>query len=688
MVEFQSGLEHSLRIHTPDSDKTLFDHWQNNHYDGASPEHYIFHMFNITNMGDVINKGMVPEVTEHGPYSFRMYTDRFNITFMDNNQHASYNMKTTYYWDPDLSCEGCSPDDVFVNLWPTYVTLLKQAGGFTNGAGMLASPMVNLTMTTLLKAASLSNACSSKKLCEELVVSHWMEGTGIPNFIPSGSSMASSDAFLSFLKEHNYKEFARVLSFLESKSQLPEFAFSQFRSKSNITTLELYDWAFNATRNDYFCQFGAQTNPADPTTGCVTYFLETWLSGKSEKYFPLGGGNDPSELGSHLIGLGSASLGALAEAAGSLYPLEGQPPVYGVGGGAYKASTVKHWIFDFEDPFLRLNAEATGQAFSLAPGELRRQLNTAYFANRNHSSIAESWETSHFVTKVTTGSDLNSIDSEVEYQSLTELPIYDPKTNTGYFCGGTSPVYGRSDRQPFAPGRAGWFQWHSHVDIDEHPKVWVDETLRPLFFQFREDLTYRGIKVKRFEVADEEFRRIPRFDQIIPGLLDMTCPNHGTPIMLTMPHYAKAKINASLRVDGMTPVIPDKHLCFLDVDPVTGSTLAGYERLQINLYAQPEWLASANVKDQIKYPKLVPAFWVEDSARMSDDDEKTYKSQVLGLLNFRSAFLITCVSFGIFFFLVAAPISYFWYLRESADEKESEENFGNGNYEKLETKAV
>lgn len=223
------------------------------------------------------------------------------------------------------------------------------------------------------------------------------------------------------------------------------------------------------------------------------------------------------------------------------------------------------------------------------PGKGALAVNTAYFANVNASSVSRAYVESKFVTTTSTGkNDLPQIDAEVGFEShLRWLPKYEPSNSTGYFCAGTSRIWGRADHQPFAPGSARWFHWQESFDKDDTTMVWVDEMLRPVHLKYREEYKYRGITVWRYEIAGDEFTVMPQFDINTPGVHNMTCPNHGTPIQLILPHYAKAKLKDSLRVNGVTTPVPDKYYSFLDIDPITGSTLIGHERIQINLLIDP-----------------------------------------------------------------------------------------------------
>mmetsp|Transcript_31052 Transcript_31052/g.59952 ORF Transcript_31052/g.59952 Transcript_31052/m.59952 type:complete len:738 (+) Transcript_31052:45-2258(+) len=685
LQEFQSGLHKSLILPSDRSTDT-FKEWQNDNEDGSQIEHFYFYIWNLTNLEEVVDNGANPHMEELGPYVYREYKDRFNVTFSDDENLISYNEKTTYIYDKSMSCDTCNEDDVIINMWPTYVTLLREAGGYPNAAGVLASAMMNLTLSIIHTAVKFSHPLATPEKLNKLTMDHFFYGAGIRGLVPKNKSIAQSSAIHAFLRLAKMEIVADILEEMVAINVLPEYAFSVRSHPMTISYDAMYAWAFDPSNHSYACALGAQRSPdPDPSVGCATYFMELVQNRSSQSAFPLDGGSPGNfAMLSYLLDTASAALSALAALAGSPRPYGGSVSVnsfLSIGGGAWKASTVTQWLYNFDDPFLRL--QDVSPSGSTGGADDAYKYNTAYFANNNQSSIEESWRVSPFTTIVSTGKkDIGGIDAEVGFQSHTTLAKYNPSNNTGFFCGGAHEVTGVGDDQPFAPGNAGWFSWESNVKADAQPHVWVDEAFRPIYFQYREDRKYRDITVKRFEIAESEFTVQTPFDIAYPGVINMTCVNHGTPVQLTLPHYAKAYgMKESWRVDGVGPVIEDEHLSFLDVEPITGSTLIGFERIQLNLFVQGSWYSdSTNAQE-----KLVPALWACDTAHMSDKEEHEFKSQVLGTLHLQRVLFITCMSVGSVA-VVGGAIFWFWAFR-SQDSKDVKEDKGTINYQFMGNKA-
>ena len=67
-----------------------------------------FFVFNVVNFKEV-KQGNKPLLEQKGPYSYREYREKQNITWESKNSTVSYNEKTWFVFDPDTSCDKCDP---------------------------------------------------------------------------------------------------------------------------------------------------------------------------------------------------------------------------------------------------------------------------------------------------------------------------------------------------------------------------------------------------------------------------------------------------------------------------------------------------------------------------------------------------------------------------------------------------
>ncbi len=72
----------------------------------------LFYLFNITNPTEVIALGHKPFVKEMGPYGFREKVFKADVRFDAVNSWVRYRQEKTYFFDPSLSCDTCTMDDL------------------------------------------------------------------------------------------------------------------------------------------------------------------------------------------------------------------------------------------------------------------------------------------------------------------------------------------------------------------------------------------------------------------------------------------------------------------------------------------------------------------------------------------------------------------------------------------------
>jgi hypothetical protein len=83
-------------------------------------------MWNLTNPSDVV-KGSKPEYTEIGPYIYREYTTKYNISFSSNREEVTYKQYPTYIFESEMSHPSCTPEDNITNINPAYLGVLELA---------------------------------------------------------------------------------------------------------------------------------------------------------------------------------------------------------------------------------------------------------------------------------------------------------------------------------------------------------------------------------------------------------------------------------------------------------------------------------------------------------------------------------------------------------------------------------
>ncbi len=660
---FEHELDHSVRIQTPQEDPKLFNEWANDDPSVVGTddqvEYWSFYMWNLTNPVQTVLYGAKPHFVEVGPYVYREYKENYNVTFSgQGNSEVSYSQRTAYFYQPDESCAQCSESDPITNIWPTYTTLLTASRGAVDA--YLMSALINTTFVVLENLARYTTLCELEKdpdvACQMEAANHFATLHGLGVLLGKGKSWVTSKIALDLVAQQGSEGAKDLFQALRDEKVYPEFGFST----KTISKQDAYNWIYNASANGFDCGLGVQIINEDPMVGCATKFLRIYSQDPDEakRRFPL----PPDAVDAAAAALksyGEAALRVLSKAGGSLFwdkTFDGVD--VGQSGQAWVSHSVREWLFDYMDPIAGL------------PGPSPLE-NTAIF-NTNATDNDRAFYLDDGVITVKTGkADINEIGAQRGYASqLDVLPQYDPATQQGFFCGGDALVEGHADTQPVAPGRPGWFGWEPRLRKSDLLDVWADEPHRALRFSLYDTRKYRDFDIWRFELYPPSLA-VPVndngdiYDMTRDGVSNMTCVHQGTPIMFTLPYFARANITG-WEVSGIGEPDPEIHYTFIDVDPITGLSLQGHQRLQISQQVYNEHLTS-NSNDANGNPrpfwaagmKLIPLLWLDDHTFMSDDQAQDYQTSIVDTLSLHRTILISSLTVGGFLAVILGPALYF-----------------------------
>ncbi|GJQ79433.1 Snmp2 [Trypoxylus dichotomus] len=110
------------------------------------------------------------------------------------------------------------------------------------------------------------------------------------------------------------------------------------------------------------------------------------------------------------------------------------------------------------------------------------------------------------------------------------------------------------------------------------------------------------------------------------GFFDLQ-PCFGAPIVGSFPHFLYGDDNYTSTVRGLNPN-EESHETYAILEPITGTPLAGYKRIQFNAILKP--LQGVNVT-QVRNTML-PILWVEEGVEINDELADIFKSKFLNVL--------------------------------------------------------
>ncbi|XP_039606711.1 lysosome membrane protein 2a [Polypterus senegalus] len=105
----------------------VFKAWEN-----PPPPVYIqFFFFNVTNSEDIL-QGKKPSVTQVGPYTYREYRPRVNVTFLENGTKVAALSPKTFVFQPDMSAGDPEIDQVTTVNIPAVTVMELTKSSFTS----------------------------------------------------------------------------------------------------------------------------------------------------------------------------------------------------------------------------------------------------------------------------------------------------------------------------------------------------------------------------------------------------------------------------------------------------------------------------------------------------------------------------------------------------------------------------
>lgn len=99
------------------------------------PVYMQFYTFSIVNPLEM-KEGKPPFVEQRGPYSYRVYQDKLNLTW-NNNDTVSFDKFTKYIFDPDMSCDTCDPQKDKLTIPNLPLVILSEVSKMYPGASFV-----------------------------------------------------------------------------------------------------------------------------------------------------------------------------------------------------------------------------------------------------------------------------------------------------------------------------------------------------------------------------------------------------------------------------------------------------------------------------------------------------------------------------------------------------------------------
>jgi hypothetical protein len=438
-----------------------------------------------------------------------------------------------------MSGKGLKETDEVTTLWVPWQAAVAKAGGnpqalMLGAAGKIAGKVLNLFALVIcahggadkLKggaclAPSTSHEHAGPSVGQKWAAAQWGGLVGSKTFtddkgavvgIPAGVSVSDTKlvpTFLADVSKIDQTAFLLLLG-LSSKGVPPEFAaWSQLHGRNKTIDAETSALLLFGG-GDFKCPL-----LIDPR--CVIKLVMG-----DTRVFPLQDKELLAELGKYFASVSTHVFQLLFALSKRASPTA-QP--------VFVKRSVKEMLFHFDDPLLKL----------LKPGAT----NSAFFPT-DFKDINEAFLYSAGPETIRTGAD--DILMTRAYLGFDGVHVLPRRTGgralstTGVWCNVAPEVSGHRLTN-FPPGKAtnSYFSFEPTITEESVLEVFVTELLRKTTFTFNKNVAVKG-DIDAFEFIIDPKMLEPDHDYDIyhRGVINMTCPRGGVPVMLTQPRFLDA----------------------------------------------------------------------------------------------------------------------------------------------------
>jgi len=144
---YPSLVKSQLKLSTSEDGQPTTITWYWSHLPAVA--YYNFYLFNVTNIDEAWFNGERISVQDVGPYAWKEWETK-NAVFSDDQETAFFENDKAWHYDPDASCDGCSPDDY---VWIPNLALMATASLMHQAPNLTATQKLLTSYGTLLLGA-------------------------------------------------------------------------------------------------------------------------------------------------------------------------------------------------------------------------------------------------------------------------------------------------------------------------------------------------------------------------------------------------------------------------------------------------------------------------------------------------------------------------------------------------------
>lgn len=538
---------------------------------------------------------------EKGPYTYIQYSTKFDIAFTETTQ--TYKTWRKLVFAPDESCDECTEDDLVTNINPVYLGALTQ----TQGEQVLS---ISLGIPYFTHKALDGKTCGAKDAVYAVpMFDVYSKQTCAAGSVSAWNSTDLNNAACCLLSDAQ-KTAAWLKAFEGIAGAIPTIL-----TTGNATNVL-------QPMHDLFWSCGLDVPVGD---GGLTILIDTWLN-LLTCFLSYMGYPAPPELKDLGLGYTVAADNVLAQALADR-----------------SQDSFRNSIIDKDG---LVTTKPVSQWYKGGPSPVAAMLGSSWpgFAERQHDTLEEAKadpELKFDEVISGCGGSLDEIAQYVMAQNEFEKPHgYWGVNNLTVAVGGTA---GKQTTPQGVQGLGGG-PYH------ETMYFWVEQLARPVAAHFVGSMDYLGAHVNKFSVqpiqlsgqgdaelpggvkvsssvlgvghktCENDVRCVLNYDnKAVPGLLNLT-PFEGFSAFVSIPLFwggdPVLQSNVTLSVPQRTF---DEYETYTAVEPASGKTLAGHQRLQLsgmNVFSSKEFYPNSTGTIGV----VLPIYWLDITASATEKD--------------------------------------------------------------------
>jgi len=624
----QSILDNEIAdfVKTPKPSDEGYSNFLSDDYEGAIPMYTNFYMHNLTNPNATLY-GAKPEFNEIGPYCYRVYTYKYDVSFNDDYSEVTSKSYSKYIFQPELSGDGLDPEtDLIENINPGYLGVLdlldldpNKKDSEQNLVRAMAPTVLTMVKDMFIEMveemlpgyisilASLVGITMPEP--EEILYWDWAEDNFPPLWRNAGGSI--DDFFRLFLKQSIIDPMGIDIDGMQleiNKENDPDGSPDNETINDGFLgepddlsiakaaySLGLPQLGYNADEVKEFCKKVWDEDNSLSLLGMDflndpiwwTYYTKVpgWRDAR-DRLFDYLDTDNITILDSICKWL---DAGCSPEKNGWIATLcdwqikQWQSDMITI-------RTVDEWLFTGIDELIN----------NVDPSMAK----VGIFLN-----CQSEWESEFYgatSSTINTGqTNINDIAQFVKYDGGSVIDAWDPPVN----------VSGTSGTQ-FAP----------KVTSERDLEIFIPQFLRPLTVEYQKDVEIKGVKLLRYVFPEDAFV-VGEYEDDVAGLANMEVA-FGLPVYLGQPHfYGTEELWNEVGVGAPSQ---EEHELYIDVEPNAGATMNARLRMGINVRVEQTGYWSPDI-----YEAIYPLFWLEQAAEIPDDIATMFKSLVYLVLDIK-----------------------------------------------------